>query len=182
MKNRNLFLAIVLTAILLLGTVLVASAADKILLTGGINNTYFGFGWEWMNFNVSIDPAAPPTDNTDGKVHYRVYIDDGSPKEWENWIGEPICGAFGYLNDVPTIALVVKILEVKNIDPAWEGKYLKVTLSDGGQNASEDMVGIVEFDLINAQPVPDQPSCDFVEPEDILVQYPSQNGNLTIHE
>lgn len=183
MRTRKLFLMLVLVAMLLLGTVLVANAADKIRLTGGINNSFFGMGWEWMDLNVTLDPAAPATDNTDGKVQYRVYAyADGNQKYWESWVGEPVCGALGELNGAPTIALVVKITEVKNIDPTnWVGRYMKVTLSDGGQNATEDIIGIVVFDYVNMSPVIDQPSCEFEVPEPWF-SYPSQNGNLMIHD
>ena len=176
MKTRKLFLVLVLVVILLIGTVLVASATNKIRLTGGINNTFFGFGWEWMVANVSIDPV---TSEAEGMTNYKVYVGDENPKYWESWTGEPVCGALGDIEGIPTIALVIKIEEQKNIDPDWVGKFLKITLSDGGQNASEDMVGIVVWDFVENSPVPEKPSCDFEEP---VIAYPSQNGNLSIHD
>ena len=58
MKTRKLFLVLVLVVILLMGTGLVANAADKIRVNGGVNNTLFGIGWEWIRVNLTIDPVT----------------------------------------------------------------------------------------------------------------------------
>ena len=174
MKTRKLVLVLVLVVILLMGTVLVASATTNVRLTGGANNSFFGIGWEWIVANVSLDPV---THETKGIVRYRVKSYDLDYSE--SWIGEPVCGAMGEFGGVPTMALVIKIVEVKNIDPEWVGKFLKITVSDGGQNASKDILGIVVWDFFANSPVPEQPSCNFEEP---LVDYPSLNGNLMIHD
>ena len=179
MKTRKMFLVLAIIVALLLGSVLVASASDLIRITGGANNTYFGMGWEWMGWEVTLDPAAPPDDNADGKVRYRVYVHDGNPRFWESWVGEPVCGALGEFNGAVTVAMVIRVTEVKNIDPYWEGKYMKVTVTDGGQNASKDIIGIAAFDYDNMVPLVDQPECDFEEP---VIWYPSLNGNLMIHD
>jgi len=176
MKTQKLFLVLIMVVIFLLGTVLAASAANKIRLTGGANNTYFGLGWEWIDLNISLDPD---TGDAEGKARYRVYEYADDPKVFYSWVAEPICGAMGVYDGVPTMAFVIKIVEQKNIDPAWVGKYAKMSISDGGQNASQDILGIVVWDLINNTPVSEQPSCDFAVP---LIAYPSQNGNLTIHD
>lgn len=177
MKSQKLFLVLVLVVILLLGTVVAASAANKIIVTGAVNNTYFGMGWEWSYGPTFIDPV---THVADGKSTYRVYMyDENNQKYWMSWVGEAVCGELGEFNGMPTVAVVTKIVAQKNIDPSWIGKYLKTTISDGGQNASEDMIGIVVWDFENNYPVDYQPSCDFEEP---LVWYYSQNGNFTIHD
>ena len=59
MKTRKLILALVRLVVLLLGTALVASAGDQIRLTDGMNQSYFGFGWEWVNVNISLDSRSP---------------------------------------------------------------------------------------------------------------------------
>ena len=182
MKTRKSILVLVLVVILLLGSVLVSSAENKIMLTGGANNSFFGLGWEWMGYNVTLDPSAPLTDNADGKVRYKVYeYDENNQKPWGSWGGEPVCGALGEFNGAPTIALVIKVTEVKNIDPYWIGKYMKVTVSDGGQNASEDTIGILVFDYDTMSPVDYIPSCEYEVPGPYS-WYPSQKGNLTIHD
>ena len=175
MKTRKLFLVLVLVVVLLLGTVLTASADDKIRVTGGVNNTFFGVGWEWMNVNFSLDPI---TYDASGTVRYMVYEDEHGKELKFSWRGEIVCAALGEFNGVPTVSLVIRIVEQRNIDPGWVGKYAKTTISDGGQNASEDMVGIVVWDFPNNSPVDYQPSCGFDEPR---IWYFSQNGNFTIH-
>ena len=176
MKTRKIFLVLVLVVILLVGSVLVASAAkNKIRVTGGFNNTFFGMGWEWINVNFELDPD---TQKAEGKVKYSVYEDAYGRNLKFGWRGELICASMGDLDGVPTVAFVVEIVEQK-MDPSWVGKFAKVTVTDGGQNASEDWLGIVEWDFLANTPVSYQPTCDFAAP---LVMYPSQNGNMTIHE
>ena len=91
MKTRKLFLVLGLVVILLAGTVLVANAADKIKVTGGFNNTFFGMGWEWIDVNVTIDPE---TDDAEGKLRYRVYEYVDDPKIFYSWEADPICGTY----------------------------------------------------------------------------------------
>jgi hypothetical protein len=177
MKTRKLFLVLGLVVILLAGTVLVANAADKIKVTGGSNNTFFYQGWEWIDVNVTIDPE---TDAAEGKLRYRVYEYADDPKIFYSWEADPICGTLTEVDGVPTISLVFEITEVKNMPADWIGKYAKISISDGGQNASEDMLGIVVWDFYTNQPVSEMPtSCEYEVP---VVEYPSQNGNLTIHQ
>jgi len=176
MKTRKLFLVLILVVILLLGSVLVVSAAKHtIRVTGGFNNTFFGMGWEWINVNILLDPD---TFEAEGKVNYSVYEDAYGRNLKFGWRGEVICASAGKLDSMPTVAVVVEIVEQK-MDPSWVGKFAKVTLTDGGQNASEDWLGIAVWDFDNNTPVTEQPSCGFAAP---LVSYPSQNGNLTIHK
>ena len=176
MKTRKLFLVLVLVAILLLGTGLVANAANKIRVNGGVNNTLFGIGWEWIRVNLTIDPV---THEAIGETNYMFYEDEYGKEFKFSWRGEAVCAAMGEFEGLPTIAVVTKIVEQRNIDPSWVGKYVKTTISDGGPKASEDIIGIVEFDYDNGSPVFEQPSCDFEEP---FLWYFSQNGNLTIHD
>ena len=89
-----------------------------------------------------------------------------------------VCASMGELDGLPTVAFVIEIVETK-MDPSWVGKFAKVTMTDGGQNASQDWLGIVEWDFGTNSPVAKQPLCDFAPP---IVMYPSQNGNLTIHD
>ena len=176
MKTRKLFPVLVLVVVLLLGTVLTASADNKIRVTGGANNTLFGFGWEWINVNFSLDPM---TYDASGTIRYMAYEDEYGKEIKLSWDGEVICAALGEFNGLPTVAIVTKIVDERNIYPDWVGKYMKTTVSDGGQNASEDMVGITVWDFENNSPVDYQPSCGFEEP---LIWYFSQNGNFTIHD
>jgi hypothetical protein len=176
MKTRKLIVALGLVVLLLVGSVLVASAADKIKLTGSANNTYFGLGWEWIDANVTVDPM---TGDADGKLRYRVYEYADDPKVFYRWTGEPVCGALGDIDGVPTLALVIQIQEVRNIPEEWVGRYAKITVTDGGENASQDLFGIVVWDFENNMPVSEQPTCKFAEP---FIAYSSQNGNLTIHD
>ena len=176
MKIQKLFLATILVLILLLGTALVASAADNIRVTGGVNNSLFGVGWEWIRVNLTIDPV---THEAIGETIYMFYEDEYGKEVKFSWRGEAVCAAMGEFEGLPTVAVVTKVVEQRGIDPSWVGKYVKTTISDGGQNASEDIIGIVEFDYDNGSPVTDQPSCEFEEP---FIWYPSQNGNLTIHD
>lgn len=175
MKTRKLFLVLGLVVLLLVGTVLVASASDKIRLTGGYNNTFFGMGWEWINVNILLDPA---THDAEGKAQYMVYEEAEGPIKF-SWRAEALCGAVGEFDNNPTISIVIRIVSVKNIDPSWVGKYAEITFYDGGQNASTDIIGIAGWDFMTNTPLDEMPSCDFTPP---IVFYPSQNGNLTIHE
>ena len=140
MKTRKLILVFCLVVVLLLVTVITASAADKIRLTGGFNNTYFGLGWERIDVNVALDPV---TFDADGKVRYSVYEYADDPRINYSWAAEPICGSLGEFQGAPTIALVIRIDEVKNIPELWVGRYAKITMTDGGENASNDLLGIV---------------------------------------
>ena len=178
MKTRKLFLVLILVVILLLGSVLVVSAANsKIRVTGGFNNTFFGIGWEWINVNILLDSE---TFAAKGNLKYSVFEDEHGRNVKFSWRGEPVCAAAGELDGLPTVAVVIKIVEQKNMDPTWVGKFAIITFSDGGQNASQDMLGIAGWDFLNNSPLDHQPeSCDFVAP---WVIYPSQNGNLTIHD
>ena len=177
MKTRKLFLVLILVVILLLGSVLVVSAAKHtIRVTGGFNNTFFGMGWEWINVNILLDPD---TFEAEGKVNYSVYEDAYGRNLKFGWRGELICASMGELDGMPTVALVVEIIEENVEDPSWVGKFAKITMTDGGTNASEDWLGIAVWDFVNNTPVADQPTCEFAEP---VVMYPSQNGNLTIHD
>jgi hypothetical protein len=179
MKTRKLFLILGLVVILLLGTVLVANAANKIIVTGAVNNSYFGMGWEWSYGPTFIDPV---TQEAVGKSTYRVYLyDESNKKYWMSWVGESVCGALGEFDGKPTVAVVTQIVSQKNIDPSWVGKYLKTTISDGGENASQDIIGVVVWDLEENGPVDYMPSCDFEKPMEDFWYY-SQNGNFTIHD
>ena len=176
MKTRKIFLVLVMVAILLLGSVLVVSAAkNKIRVTGGFNNTFFGMGWEWINVNMLLDPD---TFEAEGKVKYSVYEDAYGRNLKFGWRGEVVCASAGELDGIPTVAFVVEIVEQK-MDPSWVGKFAKVTVTDGGENASEDWLGIAVWDFVANTPVDDQPECEFAAP---VVMYPSRNGNLTIHD
>ena len=176
MKTRKLFLILIIVVILLVGTVLVASAAkNRIRVTGGFNNTFFGMGWEWINVNILLDPD---TFEAEGNAKYSVYEDAYGRNLKFGWRGEVVCASMGELDGMPTVAVVIEIVETK-MDPSWVGKFAKTTMTDGGQNASEDWLGIAVWDFVNNTPVDYQPTCEFTAP---LVMYPSQNGNLTIHD
>jgi len=176
MKTRKLFLVLVVVAILLLGSVLVVSAAQStIRVNGGFNNTFFGMGWEWINVNILLNPD---TFEAEGNVKYSVYEDAYGRNLKFGWRGEVVCASAGDLGGMPTVAVVVEIVEQK-MDPSWVGKFAKVTMTDGGQNASEDWLGIAVWDFVANTPVDYQPTCEFTAP---LVKYSSQNGNLTIHD
>lgn len=180
MKARKMFFVLVLAALLLLGTVLVASAANTARLTGSFHYDYEETGRAWSTLNVSFDPV---TYDAEGVIHYRVYGVNENPKEWESWVGEPVCAALGEIDGHPAVSLVVQVVEQNNIDPAWveEYPYMKYTVIDGGQNASEDWFGLVVWDLLNNHPVADMPSCEFEEPLPFAI-WPGVHGNFTIHD
>lgn len=177
MKMRKLILALVLVATLLVVTVLAASAAKMVRVTGGVNYPYRDgpedeIGWAYYAGNITIDSV---TGDAEGFTHYKSYSVE-KPKDWGGWNGEAVCGAVGDIDGVPTVVYVVRVVEAS--DPSWVGKYAKVSITDGGQNAAEDMVGLVVWDLVNG-PVEIMPSCDFELP---FYAWPGVNGNLTIHD
>jgi len=174
MKLRKWMLVFVLVVILLVGSVAAANASARLRVTGGINYPYppdTQSGWAWAEMSITIDSAG----NAEGMMRYKSYTVD-KPKDWGGWVGEPICGAFGEYMGLPTVSIVFRVEDTVDA-PSWIGKYAKASISDGGQNAQNDLLGLVVWDLENG-PVEEMPSCDFEEP---FFAWPGVNGNFTIH-
>ncbi|MEJ2759745.1 MAG: hypothetical protein P8046_14800, partial [Anaerolineales bacterium] len=114
----------------------------------------------------------PVTGITDGFINYRSYSEE-KPKNLGGWKGTPICGEYSTYNGFPAVVLVVQLDEA---DVWTAGDYVKFMMVDGGQNATEDLLGLIVF-----PPIPEPPNCDFELPPDIPgFSWYGVNGNLTI--
>ena len=169
---KKVILVAILVAVLLAGIVLVANAKGLVKVTGSMNYPY-GPGWGWVQLNVKIDPS---THAVEGFIKYRSYDNEGMPPEFGGWYGIPICGDYKITdNGDPAVSLVVQLSE----STYWPNDYfVKFVVVDGGQNASQDWVGLVVF-----PPEPSQPGCDYEEPLDIEgFSWYGVNGNVMIHD
>lgn len=167
---KKLFLVLTLV-ILLIGSVVVAKAANQTRITGGMNYPYADGGWAWAEMNITIDPL---TGEANGFGDYRSYSVD-KPKDWGGWYGNAICGAVGEYEGMPAAVVVLQLEETTDFTV---GQYIKFLIADGGQPATEDFVGLIVF-----PPADIQPNCDFEMPlpYEGFTWY-GVGGNITIHQ
>jgi len=168
---KKVILVAILVAMLLAGIVLVASAKGLIKVTGSMNYPY-GDGWGWAQMNIKLDPA---TGEAVGFGQYRSYSNPDNPKEFGGWRGKAVCGEYGEYNGDPAVVAVLQLEETTNF---VVGQYIKFVMTDGGPDASDDMVGLIAF-----PPVDEHPGCDFEDPMPFewAVWY-GVNGNVMIHD
>lgn len=163
---KKLLLILTLVLVLLVGSVIAARAASPTRIAGSMNYPYYD-GWAWATMNVAVDPD---TGEASGFIHYKSYPTE-KIEEWYGWTGEPVCGSFVEYEGMPAAVLVIKIVEAPDME---SGTFLKILVADGGQNASEDLIGLIIF-----PPQESDPGCGFVEP---YYEWFGVNGNITIHQ
>ena len=170
----------ILLVVLLLLIFLVASYASVGAKTGtrvtGSMNYPDPFSLEldpprgWGQINFIIDSEGNPEGNATGFAKFTGYTTvDKQPKDF-SWYGSAVCGEIVDYGRNPAVVVVVQIKEATHLPL---NQYLKFIIVDGGQNASEDMLG-----LIGAFPSLNKPSCSFEGP---WMSWYAVGGNVTIH-
>ena len=171
--KKKILLVILLLLVFLVASYVSVGAKTGTRVTGAMNYPDpWSSGWGWGELNIIIDPDGNLDANAAGFAKFRSYtVDD--PKDWGGWYGSAVCGDLGEYDGNPAVVVVVEIEETTGANVFGVGQFMKFIIVDGGQNASEDMIGMITAPLVD-----DQPNCEFELPWFI---WNAVGGNVTIH-